>query len=187
MDLKSFDDRHYRQLGGTLAHVTDTIRLVCERSLWLEIVTLVVPGFNDGEDELRELARFLASVSCNIPWHVTAFHQDYKMTEPPNTQARQLIRAAEIGAEEGLRFVYAGNLPGRVGRWENTYCPGCGEMLVERFGYLVRDYRIARDGRCPCCQGTVPGIWPSGGAAQVRMGEGLAACYRRLPRGVRLS
>ena len=109
------------------------------------------------------------------------------MTDPPNTQARQLIRAAEIGAEEGLRFVYAGNLPGRVGRWENTYCPGCGEMLIERFGYLVRDYKIAPDGQCPRCQTLVPAIWPSGGAAEVRTGDGMAAYYRRLPRGVKLN
>src|SRR3989441_8561596 len=124
VDLKSFEDKHYRQLGGTLAQVTETIRLVRERKLWLEVVTLVVPGFNDREEELRAIAKFLATVSRDIPWHVTAFHKDYKMTEPPNTRARQLIRAAEIGSEEGLRFVYAGNLPGHVGRWENTYCPG---------------------------------------------------------------
>src|SRR5262245_3127192 len=179
VDLKSFEEKHYRQLGGTLAHVTETLRLVCERHLWLEVVTLVVPGFNDSEEELREMAKFLASVSRDVPWHVTAFHKDYKMIEPPNTQARQLIRAAEIGAEEGLHFVYAGNLPGHVGRWENTYCPGCGQMLIERFGYLVRNYRITLDGRCPYCQTNVPGIWPSGGAADVRTGDDMAAYYSR--------
>jgi len=187
VDLKSFEEKHYRQLGGTLAHVTETIRLVCQRNLWLEVVTLVVPGFNDSEEELRAIAKFLASISRDIPWHVTAFHKDYKMTDPPNTQARQLIRAAEIGAEEGLRFVYAGNLPGHVGRWENTYCPGCGERLIERFGYLVRDYQIAPDGRCPRCQTLVPGIWPGGGASEVRTGDGMAAYYSRLPRGVKLN
>jgi pyruvate formate lyase activating enzyme len=187
VDLKSFEEKHYRQLGGTLAHVTETIRLVSERNLWLEVVTLVVPGFNDSEEELRDIAKFLASVSRDIPWHATAFHKDYKMTEPLNTQARQLVRAAEIGAEEGLRFVYAGNMPGRVGRWENTYCPGCGETLIERFGYLIRDYNIAPGGQCPRCQTLVPGIWPSGGAAEVRTGDGMAAYYSRLPRGVKLS
>ena len=187
VDLKSFEEKHYRQLGGTLAHVTETIRLVSERGLWLEVVTLVVPGFNDREEELRAIAKFLATVSRDIPWHVTAFHKDYKMTEPPNTQAQQLIRAAEIGAEEGLRFVYAGNLPGRVGRWENTYCPGCGEMLIERFGYLVRAYKIASDGKCPHCQTVVPGIWPGGGTAEVRTGDGMRAYYSRLPRGVKLN
>ena len=187
VDLKSFDDKHYRQLGGTLAHVTETIRMVCERGLWLEVVTLLVPGFNDNESELRDLARFLASVSRDIPWHVTAFHSDYKMTEPPNTRPHQLIRAAEIGAGEGLHFVYAGNLPGRVGRWENTYCPNCAALLIERFGYLVRDYWITSEGLCPGCQSVVPGVWPPGGAAAVRMGEGMAAYYDRLPRPVTLN
>ena len=187
VDLKSFEDKHYRQLGGTLAQVTETIRLVRERRLWLEVVTLVVPGFNDREEELRAIAKFVASVGRDIPWHVTAFHKDYKMTDPPDTQAQQLIRAAEIGAEEGLHFVYAGNLPGRVGRWENTCCPGCGETLIERYGYLVRDYKITADGKCPSCRVSVPGIWPAAGAAEVRTGDGMAAYHRRLPRGVRLN
>ena len=166
--------------------MTETIRLVRERRLWLEVVTLVVPGFNDREEELRAIAKFVASVGRDIPWHVTAFHKDYKMTDPPDTQAQQLIRAAEIGAEEGLHFVYAGNLPGRVGRWENTCCPGCGKTLIERYGYLVRDYKITPDGKCPSCQVLVPGIWPAAGDAEVRTGDGMAAYYRRLPRGVRL-
>src|SRR5439155_272886 len=149
---------------------------------------LVVASYNEPLITAEwAVAVFLASVSRDIPWHVTAFHKDYKMTEPPNTQARQLIRAAEIGSEEGLRFVYTGNLPGHVGRWENTYCPGCGERLIERFGYLIREYKIAHDGRCPCCETRVPGIWPSGGAADVRTGDGMAAYYSRLPRGVKLN
>src|SRR5437867_7105829 len=166
VDLKSFVEKHYRQLGGTLAHVTETIRLVTERNLWLEVVTLVVPGFNDSEEELRDIAKFLASVSRDIPWHVTAFHKDYRMTEPPNTRAPQLIRAAEIGAEEGLRFVYAGNLPGRVGRWENTYCPGCGEMLIERFGFRVLRNRVG-DGHCPKCARAIPGYWKADSLVEV--------------------
>ncbi len=160
IDLKSFDDKHYRILGGTLEGVMNGIRLVHRHGLWIEIVTLVVPGFNDSETELRQIARFIASVSPDIPWHVTAFHPDYKMIEPPPTNARQLIRAAELGAEEGLRFVYAGNLPGRVGPWENTYCPKCREMLIDRYGFLVRQYKITLEGRCPSCQTKIPGIWP---------------------------
>lgn len=186
IDLKSFQEKRYRTLGGTLQHVTDGIRLVYERGLWLEIVTLIVPGFNDDEAELRDMARFLASVSRDIPWHVTAFHSDYKMTDSPNTAASQLVRAAEIGAEEGLRFVYAGNAPGRVGRWENTHCPGCQELLIERFGYLVRDYRITEDGKCLRCAVKIPGIWPAGGSADVRTGSGWVDYSRRMPRGVRL-
>jgi len=85
VDLKGFNDQRYRTLGGTLAHVQETIRLVRERGLWLEVLTLIVPGFNDGEEELRAIARFIAGLSRDIPWHVTAFHKDYKMTSPPNT------------------------------------------------------------------------------------------------------
>ena len=124
IDLKGFDDKHYRELGGTLEAVTNGIRLVYERGLWLEVVTLIVPGFNDSEDELRAIAKFLASISRDIPWHVTAFHPDYKMTGPPATTARQLIRAAEIGVEAGLRFVYAGNMPGRTRQLGEHLLPG---------------------------------------------------------------
>ena len=187
IDLKGFDDKRYRTLGGTLDHVTNGIRLVHEHGLWLEVVTLIVPGFNDSESELREMAQFLASVSPDIPWHVTAFHKDYKMTDPPNTAAAQLIRAAEIGTEEGLRFIYAGNLPGRVGPWEGTYCPKCREKLIDRFGYLVREYKLTPDGNCPSCGTRIPGIWPATGAAEVPIGASMADYYSRLPRGVKVN
>jgi pyruvate formate lyase activating enzyme len=187
IDLKGFDDKRYRTLGGTLEHVLAGVRMVRERGLWLEVVTLVVPGFNDSESELRQIARFLASVSRDIPWHVTAFHKDYKMTDPPNTAAAQIIRAAEIGTEEGLNFVYAGNAPGRVGRWENTYCPQCREKLIDRFGYLVREYKLTPTGQCPACHITIPGIWPATGAKEVTIGESMSDYYSRLPRGVKVS
>jgi pyruvate formate lyase activating enzyme len=187
IDLKGFDDRRYRSLGGTLENVMNGIRMVHKRGLWLEVVTLVVPGFNDSEEELRAAAKFLASVSRDIPWHVTAFHADYKMTDALNTTARQIVRAAEIGAEEGLNFVYAGNAPGRVGHWENTYCPGCRGLLIERMGYLVRAYRITPGGKCPSCQTAIPGIWPGRGAAEVKTGHSMIDFLQRVPRGVRLN
>src|ERR1039458_1687020 len=187
IDLKGFDDKNYRTHGGTLEHVTNGIRMVHERGLWLEVVTLVVPGFNDSEAELRRMAQFLVSISRDIPWHVTAFHQDYKMTGQPNTAAAQLIRAAEIGPEEGLRFIYAGNLPGRVGPWENTYCPNCREKLIDRFGYLVREYKVTPEGKCPSCGTAIPGIWPATGAAEVQIGQSMADYYTRLPRGVKVN
>ena len=105
------------------------------------------------------------------------------MTDPPNTTARQLIRAAEIGVEEGLRFVYVGNLPGHVNGWENTRCPGCGDTLIERFGYVVRQYRLTGEGKCSKCGATIPGIWPTD-TAQVTTGKSTADYYRRLPRVV---
>src|SRR3954447_615705 len=109
--------------------------MVHERGLWLGEGTLVIPGFSDGPAELRRAAGFLASVSPDIPWHVTAFHKDYRMADPDNTSPETLIRAAEIRTEEGLRFVYAGNLPGRVGPWEDTRCPSCRSTLIQRYGF----------------------------------------------------
>jgi pyruvate formate lyase activating enzyme len=158
VDLKSFRDGHYRELGGTLDRVLWTIRALHERGFWVEIVTLLIPGFNDSDEELRDIARFLVSVSPDIPWHVTAFHKDYKMTGPDNTSVATLLRAAEMGAAEGLRYVYAGNLPGQVGKWENTYCPGCGDLLIERYGFRVLRNRVA-DGVCPKCARRIPGFW----------------------------
>jgi len=159
VDLKSFDDRHYRQLGGRLEPILDTIRRLHAMGIWLEIVTLLIPGFNDSRDELSRLTAFVAGVSPDIPWHVTAFHGDYKMTEPGNTTADMLEAAASIGTDAGLRYVYAGNLPGAVGGLEDTRCASCGTTLVARTGYRVRDYRITLDGRCPGCAAPVPGRW----------------------------
>jgi len=159
VDLKGFRDRPYRDLGGTLERVLWTIRALHEKGFWLEVVTLVVPGFNDSLEELRDVARFLASVSPDIPWHVTAFHPDYRMEDRPPTSVRALLRAAEIGVAEGLRFVYAGNLPGAVRSFENTCCPGCRALLVERVGYRVLQNRLDASGRCPECGQRIPGVW----------------------------
>jgi pyruvate formate lyase activating enzyme len=159
IDLKSFDDRHYRRLGGRLQPILDTIRRTHEMGLWVEVVTLLIEGFNDSDDELKRLAEFLANVSRDIPWHVTAFHKDYKMTDPSDTGPQTLKRAAAIGKAAGLRFVYAGNIPGGVGNLENTYCPDCGDVLVERFGYQISKYRLSPEGNCPSCGAEVPGRW----------------------------
>ncbi len=159
VDLKSFDDKHYRQLGGRLQPILDTVHRLHEMGFWVEIVTLLIPGFNDSQDELERLTAFVASVSPDIPWHVTAFHGDYKMTDPQDTTPEMLLRAAEIGRRAGLRFVYAGNLPGHVGGLEDTRCPSCHERLVERYGYLIRSYRITAAGACPSCGTKVPGRW----------------------------
>jgi pyruvate formate lyase activating enzyme len=126
---------------------------------WVEIVTLLIPGFNDSRDELSRLTSFIAGVSPDIPWHVTAFHGDYKMTDPQNTTPEMLLAAADIGRANGLRYIYAGNLPGQVGTLEDTRCATCGELLVARDGYLIRKYRLTPDGRCPACATSVPGRW----------------------------
>ena len=159
VDLKSFDDRHYRQLGGRLQPILDSIRRLHEMGLWVEIVTLLIPGFNDSDDELKRLTEFLASVSVDLPWHVTAFHQDYKMTDPANTKPADLLRAVKIGNSAGLRFIYAGNLPGRVGHLEDTRCPGCATTLISRYSYQIQNYRVTADGKCPQCGLAIPGRW----------------------------
>lgn len=159
VDLKSFDDRHYRELGGRIGPILDTIKRLHQMGFWVEIVTLLIPGFNDSDDELKRLTEFVAGVSPDIPWHVTAFHADYKMSETTDTTADMLIRAAAIAKDAGLKFVYAGNLPGGVGTLENTYCPDCGELLIERDGYLIRTYRLTSAGACPACDVRVPGRW----------------------------
>ena len=159
VDLKGFNDRRYHELGGRLQPILDSIAQIHAMGFWLEVVTLIVPGFNDTPAELKALTGFLAGVSADIPWHVSAFHRDYKMTGPRNTSAEMLERAAAIGRESGLRYVYAGNLPGNVGGLENTYCPGCHELLVERFGLAVVQNRIGADGACPHCHHAIPGFW----------------------------
>jgi pyruvate formate lyase activating enzyme len=159
VDLKSFDDKHYRQLGGRLQPILDTIRRLHQMEFWLEIVTLLIPDFNSSDAEIERLTAFVASVSPDIPWHVTAFHPDYKMTDTGATTTDMLLRAAEIGRRNGLRYVYTGNLPGAVGDNENTRCHVCGETLIERYGYFIRNYRLTRDGACPKCATKIPGRW----------------------------
>jgi len=163
VDLKSFDDRHYHELGGRIAPILDSIRRIHQMGLWLEIVTLLIPGFNDSNDELRRLTEFLAGISPDIPWHVTAFHTDYKMQGDGqrDTTPEDLLRAAEIGEAAGLRYIYAGNLPGMVGHWEDTRCPHCSETLISRYGYFIQDYRLTPEGRCPGCSTQIPGRWPA--------------------------
>ena len=182
VDLKAFRDESYRKLGGKLDNVLDTVGRLHEMGFWLEVVTLLIPGFNDSEKELRELTSFLVSISPEIPWHVTAFHKDYKMTDPENTAAADLVRAARIGKEAGLHFVYAGNLPGQVGDLENTRCHGCGAMLIERYGYKILQYRLGEDDTCPSCKISVPGFWKAGWKVPERDG-GLPG---RIPRSVAL-
>ena len=159
IDLKSMQAKNYRELGGVLQNVLDTIQLAYQLGLWVEVVTLVIPGYNDSVEELWEAARFITSVSADIPWHVTAFHPDYKMLDTPATPADSLQRAAEIGQEAGLNYVYAGNLPGRVGSLEDTFCPHCKANLIRRRGYTILQNRITAQGTCPECATRIAGLW----------------------------
>jgi pyruvate formate lyase activating enzyme len=158
VDLKAFNDRTYRRLGGRLEPVLETIRALNVMGKWVEIVTLLVPGMNDSDDELREIASFIADVSADIPWHVTAYRPEYRMSEPGPTPASTLLRAREIGRSFGLHHVYAGNLPGRVGETEHTFCPACGTVLIERQGFMIRSNHM-QGTRCPRCGTEVAGRW----------------------------
>ena len=178
VDLKSFDDRRYRELGGRLAPILDTIVRLREMDVWVEIVTLLIPGFNDAPDEIERLTAFIAGVSPDIPWHVTAFHTDYKMQDRQNTTAGMLVAAAEIGRANGLRYVYAGNLPGRVGDLEDTRCSACGERVVTRRGYVVQDYRVNSNGGCPACGASIPGRWGEAFSGQIASRPYLPATAR---------
>ena len=173
VDLKCMQDKSYRKLGGVLQNTLDGIKRAHEMGLWVEIVTLTIPGFNDSNEELWDAARFLAGVSKDIPWHVTAFHKDYKMTDPDNTDAKTLLRAAEIGREAGLRYVYAGNLPGQVGEYEDTFCAACNYRLIRRSGYIIREYRVTGNGNCPQCNAKVPGLWHNDPSQVVLNGLGM--------------
>jgi pyruvate formate lyase activating enzyme len=165
IDLKAMRDSTYRRLGGVLRVTLDTIRAARQAGLWVEVVTLLIPGLNDDPAELWEAARFLAGVSPDIPWHLTAYHPDYKYDDARPTTAEDLTKAAEIGQEAGLRYVYAGNLPGMVKEYEDTLCPKCRRTLIRRRGFTIREYRLREGGACPECGEILAGIWRPPGEA----------------------
>lgn len=157
IDIKAFTDDFYKKIcSARLQPVLDNVRLMHDLGVWLETTTLLIPGLNDSDRELQELARFIKSVDPAIPWHVTAFYPTYKLTDRPPTPVATLRRARQIGLDEGLRYVYEGNIPGEGG--ENTYCPMCGTELISRFGMHTRANHLI-DGCCNKCQEPIPGIW----------------------------
>ena len=157
IDIKGFTDNFYKKIcKARLQPVLDNVRLMHELGVWVEVTTLVIPGLNDSKEELRDLARFIKSVSPGLPWHVTAFYPAYKMLDREPTPAATLRMAREIGLEEGLRFVYEGNIPGEGG--ENSYCPACGQELISRFGLSIRCNSLS-DGCCDKCGEAIEGVW----------------------------
>lgn len=157
IDLKSFRDDFYRKVcKARLQPVLDNIQRLKRLGLWLEVTTLVIPGLNDSEEELTEIAQFIKGVGPEIPWHVSAFYPTHQMLDRPRTPAATLLKARDIGLEAGLRYVYTGNIPGQGG--ENTYCYSCGELVIERLGYSIKGF-ILRDGKCPKCQAAIDGVW----------------------------
>jgi pyruvate formate lyase activating enzyme len=156
VDLKCFDEEKYRRvLGGDLSATLDAIRGWRAAGVWVEVTTLVIPGFNDGDDELGRIAGFVAEVDPEIPWHVSRFRPDYRWADREPTPAATLRRAREIGLARGLRHVYTGNLPGSDG--EKTVCSGCGALLIDRVGYSIRAVAVDR-GRCRACGAPLAGV-----------------------------
>ncbi|MFC1863510.1 AmmeMemoRadiSam system radical SAM enzyme [Thermodesulfobacteriota bacterium] len=157
IDLKSFNEHFYKeQCGARLAPVLKTIETMRSMDIWVEVTTLLIPGLNDSDEELRSISRFLAGVDKDIPWHISRFHPTYRLTNKEPTSPEALRRAKGIGYEEGLKYVYTGNLPGDEG--EKTFCHSCGELLIDRFGFSIRSNRIIDD-KCPECSEVIPGVW----------------------------
>ena len=157
VDLKAFRDEFYReQCGASLQPVLDSLVMMKSRGVWVEVTTLVIPGLNDSEEELGQIANFVAEeLGVDTPWHVSRFHPTYKLTDRPPTPVQTLNRAREIGLAAGLHYVYEGNVPGSEG--ENTRCPACGERIIERFGYqVVANQAIC--GECAHCGAEIAGV-----------------------------
>jgi pyruvate formate lyase activating enzyme len=156
IDLKGFDDkRHRRMSGAKLQPVLDSIALAKKLGIWLEVTTLLVPGHNDSDEELRRIALFLKSITAEIPWHLSAFFPAYKMMDLEPTDRETLLRAWQIGKEAGLHHVYCGNLPKLH---EDTRCYRCNQTLIRRVGFNIESNRLDND-RCPLCHTAIAGMW----------------------------
>jgi len=156
VDLKAFDDGTYKRImGGRLQPVLEAIRLYRRLGVWVEVTTLIVPGVNDTEEELRSIAEFIVSNGSEVPWHISRFHPDYEMLDRASTPAESLETAVRIGREVGLKYVYTGNVPGDPN--ESTRCPICRTRLIHRQGFTVLENRIVH-GHCPVCGTTIDGV-----------------------------
>lgn len=160
VDLKAFSEDFYKEMcGARLKPVLDSIRLMKEMGIWVELTTLLIPGRNDSEEELTQIARFISELDPGIPWHVSRFHPDYKYTDSYPTPLETLRLAHTIGKKEGLRFIYVGNV---LGESEGTECPECHNLLIRRRGFHASEIKI-KDARCPFCGTSIPGVFsPSG-------------------------
>jgi len=154
VDLKSFREEFYKDIcQGHLQPVLDSIQLMKKLDIWVEVTTLVIPGQNASTEELRRIARFIAKTDPDIPWHLSRFHPDYEFTDTPATPIEVLHKARSLGEEEGLRYVYIGNV---YGESESTQCPSCGNTLIRRDGFHVSDFKI-QDSACPFCGSQISG------------------------------
>jgi len=156
VDLKSFQEEFYqKRCGAKLQGVLHSLKVMKTLGVWVEITTLIIPGLNDTEEELQNIARFIFSLGKETPWHISRFHPIYKMLDRSPTSMRILERARTIGLESGLRYVYTGNVPGDIG--EDTFCYHCGKLLVDRFGFQILKYRV-QGNKCYSCGSTIDGV-----------------------------
>ncbi len=160
IDLKAYNERFYRELckAPSIEPVKESIVYAKKLGIWVEVTTLIIPGWNDKEEELKAEAEWLASVDKDMPWHVTAFHPDYKMLDTPRTKPEILLRAKKIGEDAGMRHVYVGNVPLSYSEHEATVCTKCGKELITRVGMAVES-NILKDGKCPDCKTKIAGVW----------------------------
>jgi len=157
VDLKSYQEKFYKEVcGAKLRPVLESLKLMKELGIWVEVTTLVIPTMNDSDKEFEEIARFILSLGAEVPWHLSAFYPTYKMLNLPRTPATTLHRAREIGMKAGLQYVYCGNIPGQGG--EDTFCPQCGRNVIERMGFRVVK-NDAVGGECRHCHAKIEGIW----------------------------
>jgi pyruvate formate lyase activating enzyme len=161
VDLKGYDNDQYRTLGGRVEPVLEAIREAKRQGFWVEVVTLVVPGFNDQPDGLRMLAKHIAAIDPAIPWHLNAFHPRYKLKDRPPGHPLTLLTAAGTAYAKGLQFVYVSNLPDEVRELSHTRCPRCTRVLVQRANYATLSVEL-HDGACPDCGTSLPGLWGEG-------------------------
>ena len=157
IDLKSLSDDFYKKIcGARLQPVLDSIRLYRELGIWIEITTLVIPTYNDSEEELKGIARFILELGADVPWHITQYYPTYKLNDQPRTPVETLVKARKIGHDMGLRYVYVGNVP--AGEGENTYCYRCGNLLIGRAGFYITEYHV-KNGKCANCGARTDGVF----------------------------
>ncbi|MBM9511960.1 AmmeMemoRadiSam system radical SAM enzyme [Desulfogranum marinum] len=156
IDIKAFTDSFYKKVcKARLQPVLDNVLLFHELGVWVEVTTLIIPGLNDSDEELKEIAAFIYQIDPALPWHVSAFYPTYKMMDRPRTSPELLRKAYRIGKEAGLHHVYQGNIPGEG---EDTFCPECGAKIIERNGFLLQKKQLI-DGKCEACQAEIRGVW----------------------------
>ncbi|MBN2372830.1 AmmeMemoRadiSam system radical SAM enzyme [bacterium] len=156
VDLKSYSDDFYtRVCGARLKPVLENIKAMKKLGIWVEVTTLLIPTLNDKQEEMEKIACFLSDIGPDIPWHISRFYPTNKLRNLPPTPIKSIRKCREIGIKAGLKYVYSGNVPGDPG--ENTYCPKCGQIVIERFGYNIQRYRI-KEGKCLICGATIAGI-----------------------------